>query len=41
MNLDRVTTQDCIEAHYMRDMAVVLNDGKVVGFIKEDKQCEK
>lgn len=35
MNKDRITIQDCIDMYNMKDKAVVLNDGRVVGFKKE------
>lgn len=35
LNKDRITIQDCIDMYSMKDKAVVLNDGRVVGFKKE------
>lgn len=34
INLDVVTIQDCLEL-YMKDIRVILNDGKVIDFIGE------
>ena len=36
MMLDRVTIQDCIDMADMKNMSVVLSDGKVVGFEHEE-----
>lgn len=35
MRNSAVTIQDCLDMASMKDMCVVLNDGKVVGFRKE------
>lgn len=36
MNLENVTIQDCIDMYEKKDKAVVINDGKVIGFISEE-----
>lgn len=35
MSKSSVTIQDCLDMESMKDMRVVLNDGKVIGFKKE------
>lgn len=39
MDLSIVTVQDCMEMYQYRDMAVILNDGLVLGF--KGKECDK
>lgn len=36
MNLETVTVSDLMENYYRRDRAVVLSNGKVVGFVHEE-----
>ena len=36
MELDNITIQDCIDMANMTDMIAITNDGKVVGFKKEE-----
>lgn len=36
MNLSQATIQDCIDMHKYKDKAVILNDGQVAGFVKEE-----
>ena len=36
MNAETITLQDCIENYQYKDEAVVLNDGQVIGFRKEN-----
>lgn len=40
INLNAVTLQDCLDMYTYRGKAVVLNDGKVKGFVKEDVSNE-
>lgn len=35
INMDTVTVEDCAEAYHYRQMAAVLQDGRVRGFVKE------
>lgn len=37
MNLNQATIQDCIDMHKYKDKAVILKDGQIIGFQKEDK----
>lgn len=39
INPDAVTAQDCVEMDEMKGASVVLNDGKVVGFIYDHAPC--
>lgn len=42
MNMNGITIQDCIYMHTFKSKAVILNDGKVVGFREEiDERKEK
>ena len=36
MELDNITIQDCIDMYNMKNMIAIINDGKVVGFKKEE-----
>ena len=36
MNAETITLQDCIENYEYKDTSVVINDGKIVGFSKEN-----
>ena len=36
INLEAITIQDCIDMYTYKHKAVVINDGKVKGFVKED-----
>lgn len=36
MNYDEITIEDCIEMFEKKGMTTVINDGKVVEFVKED-----
>lgn len=36
MNLETVTTQDCIENHQFKGQCAILNDGKLIGFQQEE-----
>lgn len=36
VNFETVTVEDCLDMFRMRSMQVVINDGKVKGFVKED-----
>lgn len=35
MNKDIITIQDCIDMYEKKNQAVILNDGKVIDFVKE------
>lgn len=35
MNLEEITIEDCIDMYEKKGKAVIINDGKVVGFIEE------
>lgn len=37
MNMRKVTISDCLVMYYMKKQAVVLDDGKVIGF-REEKE---
>lgn len=42
MNMNCMTIQDCMDMHTFKGKAVILNDGKVVGFREErDERKEK
>lgn len=34
MDLEKVTVQDCIDMHDMKGYVVIINDGKLFGFLK-------
>ena len=36
MNAETITLQDCIENYEYKDTSVIINDGKIVGFSKEN-----
>ena len=36
IELDNVTLQDCVDMYKMKNMITICNDGKVVGFKKEE-----
>ena len=36
MELDNITIQDCIDMYNMKSLIAIINDGKVVGFEKEE-----
>lgn len=36
INLEAITLQDCIDMYTYKHKAVVINDGKVKGFVKEE-----
>lgn len=36
MNYDTVTIQDCLENYEKKNKSVVINDGQVIEFVKED-----
>lgn len=35
MNKEIITIQDCIDMYEKKNQAVILNDGKVIDFVKE------
>lgn len=37
MELNNVTVQDCIDMYSMKGMVTICNDGRVVGFEKEEE----
>lgn len=37
MNMETITVQDCLDMQIYKGFAVVINDGKVVEFIDEQK----
>lgn len=37
MNLEQITLQDCIDMYVMEEKTVVINNGKIEGFISEKK----
>ena len=37
MNAETITLQDCIENYEYKDTSVIINDGKIVGFSKENR----
>lgn len=42
MNMNGITIQDCMDRYAIKNEAVILNDGKVVGFREErDERKEK
>ena len=40
MNKKEITIQDCIDMYYKKRQAVILENGQVTGFVKEDKPSE-
>lgn len=36
MDMERITVQDCLDMHKKKNMSVILEDGHVVRFIKEE-----
>lgn len=36
MNLEVATIQDCIDMYDLKDQSVILNDGKVIGFVEKE-----
>lgn len=39
MSLENVTIQDCLDMEEKKGKVTVINDGQVVGFVKEDARC--
>ena len=37
IELDNVTLQDCLQLSYMKGVSVIINDGHIVDFVKEDR----
>ena len=37
MNKKEITIQDCLDMYYKKGQAVILENGQVVGFVKEIK----
>lgn len=37
VELDNVTLQDCCEMYDYRNMVTIIEDGRIVNFIKQDK----
>lgn len=35
MNLEAITIQDCIDMYEKKGQSIIINDGKVFGFISE------
>lgn len=35
MNLEVITIQDCLDMYEKKGQSIIINDGKVVGFISE------
>ena len=35
IELDNVTLEDCIDLHKMKNISTVINDGKIITFVKE------
>lgn len=40
INYDEITYDDCLEQYTYKNKAVLLNDGKVIGFIDEKIKTE-
>ena len=38
MELDNVTIQDCLDMYNIKGMITIINDGKVLGFKKEEEK---
>lgn len=36
MNKETITIQDCMEMYYMKEQSTIINDGKLIGFEKEE-----
>ena len=36
IELDNVTLEDCIDLYEKKDIATVINNGRVINFVKED-----
>lgn len=37
LEMDNITLQDCFDMYRMKSMCAVVNDGKVINFVKEEK----
>ena len=37
IELDNVTLDDCLDLYIKRNMITIINDGRIVNFLKEDK----
>lgn len=38
LEMDNITLQDCTDMYRLKDMCVVINDGRVVNFAKEERE---
>ena len=36
IELENITAQDCMDMYNMKNFKTIVEDGKVVGFVKED-----
>ena len=36
IELDNVTIEDCLELYKMKEISTIINDGKIINFIKEN-----
>lgn len=41
MNVEKITVQDCIDMFNMKNEAVIINDGKITGFQKENIPADR
>ena len=37
VDLDNVTLQDCLGLYFFNEVRCVINDGKVIGFVREEE----
>ena len=38
LEMDNITLQDCTDMYRLKDMSAVIEDGKIVNFVKEEKE---
>ena len=38
LEMDNITLQDCTDMYRLKDMGAVIEDGKIVNFVKEERE---
>lgn len=38
LEMDNITLQDCTDMYRLKDMRAVIEDGKIVNFVKEERE---
>lgn len=36
LEMDNITLQDCLDMYRMKGMCAIINDGKLINFVKEE-----